>query len=522
MTDGRPPLSYEVTDLSKLSDEELRGLHSVAPAPPLAGISDEDLKKLYSEQPLPRTWGDTATDAGRFLMTAGLRGLGGAADAISDPLAPLRRLISPDLERLEQSGRPHPGEAAGDAAFAATGVPEYKPTTPFGRIGLAAAEGGVAGGPMGIGAAALAALSGAMGQGTQEATGNERLATAAGLAPGLAAGGVAAIRGRAPSAPSATALRDTAGAGYDAVRASGLEINPNAISELGVRLQNDLTRQGFGSNIAPSTHAILDEIANPPALDPGARRTATINDIMALRQNLGNVSGARQDATAGGIARRAVDDFLGSLDPANVEAGAGSPAAIAETYRNANANYAAAQRSNALTGELSRADTGVIERAENQAAAGGSGQNLDNAIRQRTRSIIQDPDAVAGFSTPEIEALRNVVNGGWVQNRLRSYSNMTGGGRGLGAAFAGMSSALASAPYVGGLKSAMIGAGVPLSGAIARSLENSMSMRQLNRADALVRSRSPLAEELASLPQPSRAGAAFTGLLPSLLAPPPR
>lgn len=528
----------------------------VAAKPPLAD--------LPADAQLDRGWGDTAADAGRFLMTAGVRGVGGAIDALTDPLAPLRRLISPDLERLEQSGRPHPGEAAGDAAFAATGVPEYKPTSPLGRIGLATAEGGVAGGPMGVGAAALAALSGAMGQGTQEATGNERLATAAGLAPGLAAGGIAAIRGRAPEVPSATALRDAGAAGYDAVRASGLEINPTAVSDLAVRLQNDLTRQGFGSAVAPTTHSILDTIANPPALPAGATRVATINDIMALRQNLGNVSGSRQDATAGGQARRAVDDFLSSVDPADITApkstaqiipnpgggfdihtngpwgvlyatdmaqaqsmaakygGGADPAAIAKTYGNANANYAAAQRSNALTGELSRADTGVIERAENQAAAGGSGQNLDNAIRQRTRSIIQDPSAVAGFSTPEIEALRNVVNGGWVQNRLRDYSNITGGGRGLGAAFAGLMSGFGSAPYVGGLKGTLIGASIPLSGSIAKTLENSMSRRQLNRADELVRSRSPLAEELASLPQPSRAGAAFSGLLPSLLAPPPR
>jgi len=133
--------------------------------------------------PGPMSWGDW----GRAALTAGVRGLGGLADAIPDPLAPLRRLVSPDLERIEQQGAVHPGQMAGNAVFNATGIPEYEPTTPLGRTGMSAAQGAVSGAPFGIGGALLGALGGGAGQATQEATGSERLATLAGLVPGGAA-----------------------------------------------------------------------------------------------------------------------------------------------------------------------------------------------------------------------------------------------------------------------------------------------------------------------------------------------
>lgn len=520
-----------MADFSSLSDAELQRIYGGTPSPAsadLAGKSDEELLKLYHAPTPVRTWGDTAADAGRFAMTAGVRGLGGALDAISDPLAPLRRLVSPGLERLEQSGRSHPGQALGDAAFDWTGVPEYKPTTPLGRVGLSAAEGGVGGGPFGAGIAALSALGGALGQGTQEATGSERLATLAQLSPGLVAGG-AAMRQPAVKPPGTTALRDAGSAGYDALRATGSEYDTKALSDLAVGIQNDITRKGAGSDTAPTTHSILDKVANPQPLTGAGNpsRLTTINDIMAIRENLGGVEGTAKDQFAAGFAKRAIDDFLGSTDPRNVTAGgiggkdgpALTAAEISQMYRDANANYSAAQRSNLLTGELSKADTGIIERANNQADTSG---NFDNAIRQRARALIQSNDAVGGFTPDEISALRDVNKGGFVQNRLADISRVTGGGRSMGSGLAGILSAMASAPYVGGLKSAAIGASLPVAGALARALENSMSRRAINRVDEGVRSRSPLYEEMLAAPQPSRAGDALRGLLPILLAPQPR
>jgi hypothetical protein len=124
---------------------------------------------------------------GRFGITAVTRGLGGAADFLTDPLAPLRRIVSPELEAAEQSAKFKPGEAAGNKFFEATGIPEYQPTTPAGRVGLAASEGLVGGGPFGVGGALLSGVGGVLGQTTKELTGSDRLATAASLLPAVLA-----------------------------------------------------------------------------------------------------------------------------------------------------------------------------------------------------------------------------------------------------------------------------------------------------------------------------------------------
>ena len=134
-------------------------------------------------------------DFGRAMMTAGVRGITGLASSLSDPLAGLRRLVSPELAKIEageqaQATVPLPTEIArraGDAVFSASGVPEYEPTTPQGRAGMGALTGAVAGAPFGPAGVLLSGLSGALGPVTKDITGSDRWSEAASLAPGLLA-----------------------------------------------------------------------------------------------------------------------------------------------------------------------------------------------------------------------------------------------------------------------------------------------------------------------------------------------
>jgi len=161
----------------------------------------------------PMSWGDW----GRAGLTAGVRGIGSLVGGLTDPLAPLRALVSPELARMERGEQsaatvPSPSELAnraGSAVFNATGVPEYQPTTPLGQIGMAAAQGLVGGGALGaggallrgapvalpaIGNALLGGTSGAVGQTAANATGSERAGILASLVPGgaIAAAGLKA------------------------------------------------------------------------------------------------------------------------------------------------------------------------------------------------------------------------------------------------------------------------------------------------------------------------------------------
>lgn len=317
--------------------------------------------------------------------------------------------------------------------------------------------------------------------------------------------------------PSAQALKSAAGAGYDAARSSGLEFHSGSVGELGRSLQSALEQDGIIAELAPKTHAILGKIINPPE-----GSTASVANVEAIRRSLSHVTGDNPtDNMAAGRAIRGVDDFLGNFDPAAVvdrtapAQGTGAvpygapiidqggiagadPAAVAQTLRDARGNYAAAQRSNALTGDLDKANTGILERAENRAQATNSGRNLDNAIRQRVASLLERPRNVSGYSDAEMAALQAVVDGGPVRNTARNVGNLLGGGGGWGQAATGAAGAVA-----GGMAGGNTGIGIALGGlapmtvgTFAKAIENSLARRSLGKADAMVRQNSPLYQNM--------------------------
>lgn len=324
--------------------------------------------------------------------------------------------------------------------------------------------------------------------------------------------------------PSAPELKAAGEAGYDAARAAGLDISGNAVAEMARGLQSGLQAdRGVIAKTAPKTFAILDELANPPR-----GGVVTIPGLEAARRGLSDV--ALEGGTEGFAARRAVrgiDDFMSALnDRALAPSSSGATAAeVAATLRDARGNYAAAQRSNTLTGELDRATTGILERAQGRAEATYSGRNLDNAIRQRVASLLERPADLSGFSDAEIAALEAVRKGTLPQNALRGLGNFLGGGGGLGQAVtAGMGAA--GGGVLGGAPGAVLGAAAPAAtGVLAKLLENALAKRSLSGVDEMVRMNSPLFREMLTAQSPiapafGREEAILRTLLPGLLAPP--
>lgn len=203
-----------------------------------------------------------------------------------------------------------------------------------------------------------------------------------------------------------------------------------------------------------------------------------------------------------------------------------APEQAAQSFKDANANYAAAQRSNDLAGGLDRANTGIFEQAEARAHASHSGTNIDNSIRQRVASFLQNPNNVAGFSTPEIDALQNLVRGGAVQNAARRVGNLFGGGGGWGQLAAGFGGAMLG-QHTLGPEGAALGAMFPTAtGMSAKALENSLARSRLGGADEMIRMNSPLYRMMQSQPQMLPSLDSWYGLgkgmLPGMLAPPPQ
>lgn len=286
-------------------------------------------------------------------------------------------------------------------------------------------------------------------------------------------------------APSADDLYQAADDAFARMRDSGVDYRPEAVAKLARTLKQQLENDGFAPEVAKSTHKILDKLASPPE---GA--IADIRGIHAARKAFGqaarNFNNPSDQAAASRVVR-GLDEFIGSGDPANTLAGA--PAAAAKALQEGNANFAAAKRSDLITG---------IERAADlRAASTNSGANVGNSARQRIASALLSGKQTAGFSPEEIAALEKIVRGTRTQNVTRSVGNLLGGGGGLGRlatsiGAGGAAGAMAGSPELGVLG----GVVVPLVGAGAKQASNAMTQKAIRSADKMIRSRSPLAQAI--------------------------
>ena len=292
--------------------------------------------------------------------------------------------------------------------------------------------------------------------------------------------------------PSAKQLKAVGGAGFDEARQSGLEFHPEAVAGMANNLRSALEAKGIIAERAPDTHALLNRLTSPPAAAPDSRTFSTIDNLMSSREAFAEVArdyGAKgADRLAATRSIRAIDDFLENPRPASIAAsGVADPSVVGAIQKAARGNYAAAQRSNTLTGDLDKATTGILERAENRAQATNSG-NLDNAIRQRSASLLEKPREISGYSNAEIAALEKVLQGGPARNAARYVGNPSLARQ---AVTAGLGAVAGGA--MGDSTGAAIGAAAPTAiGAFAKMVENWLAKRSLGQADDIVRQNSPL------------------------------
>lgn len=445
-----------MTDLSKLSNEELAALYSKA-APSIQDMSDDELRAAHSALP----------QRGVVDKLFGLTG----ERYQTWPERAVREAINVPSQVVEAAGSAPPGTreftenvapAATQAAMLAT------PANPGVRAG-----------------------------------------------DQLIPGAIKALRAEKPKVPTAQELMQVGIADKKLAEASNLNISPSAVADFSRQLQQELFQKNIHPSRAAGTYEILREIesAAPNASSFTAANLQTLREhLQAIAQNF-NPQFAKDQAAASAAIQR-FDDFLPQLSPKDVVAGATSSAPATREQLVANAlggkreaervhelfsrgreNMAAAFRSNDITGVLNRANTGILGRAEGRAQAANSGRNLDNTIRSKVESVLEKPKEVSGLSDAEIAALEGVVQGGAVRNTARTVGNWLGGGGGLGQTSATALGAAVGAT-AGGVPGAMVGAAVPLAaGTGARSVANVLARRDLNKADELMRMRSPLYKE---------------------------
>jgi hypothetical protein len=300
--------------------------------------------------------------------------------------------------------------------------------------------------------------------------------------PGM---GRAEMRPANVAAPTADQLREAASRGYNTAREMGVRYKSPAVANLAQSVRLELEADGILAELAPKTFKILDKLSTPPA-----GSDAPLTGVLAARRALKN---ARMDFTnpteklAAERIIRSLDDFIGSADDAAVVAG---PAAEAgRLVKDSAGNFAAAKRSDLVTGKLDKADR--------QAAVANSGLNMDNTIRQRANDILNSEKLQKGFSKLEIEMIRRVAEGDRTRNTVRFVSNLLGGGGGLGAGLSGAGGAAAGAALLGGSGGAAIGAfAVPAAGLGLKVAGGKMSRGAMNAVDLATRMRSPMYQQM--------------------------
>lgn len=283
--------------------------------------------------------------------------------------------------------------------------------------------------------------------------------------------------------PTAEALRQTAGRGYDAVRDMGVDYQSDAVAGMARAARANLEKDGILGELAPKTSAILGKLEAAPA-----GSVAPISGLEAARRAFGHAKRDFQNPTdqlAAGRVTDELDAFIQAADPASVVAG--PAAAAARELSAARGNYAAAKRSDQLTG--------IDEAASLRASSTHSGQNGDNALRQRIVSMLLKPKERAGFTEAELKGLEETVKGTPLRNSLRTAGNLLGGGGGLGSMVAGSVGGAAGGLF-GGPVGVALGAAIPAFGFGARRLGNAMTERSLAGVDKMTRMRSPLYEQM--------------------------
>jgi hypothetical protein len=273
------------------------------------------------------------------------------------------------------------------------------------------------------------------------------------------------------AAPTTKELFKSSADNYATMHNYGVELHPHIGDAAADAINTELQSAGYRDFLAPKTFRMVEELRNPVGAN------LTTQDIEAVRRGLNK---AARDPAERDAARRAVgtiDDALASLTPADAAVNGHFADKIAEAATAARGDYAAAKRSELIDK--------IRSKAERQAAKAGTGANIDNTMRQRVDSLLNDDRKLRGFTDAEKAAMQDVVKGSTLGNAARYVGKLAPTGvvsaMGAGAGYA-----------THGLPGAIGTAGV---GYAAKKIADRATANRLLELSHQVRSRSPLARQ---------------------------
>lgn len=301
-------------------------------------------------------------------------------------------------------------------------------------------------------------------------------------------------------APSAPQLRDTANTQYNNFRGANLQVTGTGVVNAVNNLRSDLAAAGFGRG-GPNDQLfnVIDNLGNSQSgsyiISPGVYDGAGLDRARQKFSELAQAGGPQ--AKAAGMARDAIDNYIDGI-PTNPQflapGNTANPADAVQNLQDARANYGAARRSNALTGDLSQANVGILDRSLARADSSPT-INLDNQIRSRLTTFLQTPSNLAGYTPEQIEMLRQVAAGGsWLNKSLQglgsslSSHEVTGG--------AAVAAAEAIMAHGADYKTALMALAPSMVGRTLKAAGSRMTANDLGAVDTSVRANSPLGQQM--------------------------
>jgi hypothetical protein len=298
---------------------------------------------------------------------------------------------------------------------------------------------------------------------------------------------MAAARTAAKAAPSAEDLLKTAGDQFNQARDMNMIVKP----DFATNAANDMRQaiKGFDPEAHKPVFAAADRLENLGASGPGLPPVAVpMNDVENIRKQLVSLK-TSPDNSVREAARKAISSLQDSqkaITAADVLSG--DAPAYTKLTGDAIGNWAAGKRSNTVMGKAAL--------GELNAATAGAGANEDNALRQAFKQLARPVNnditpkwQRLGFNKAEGAAIEKAATGTTLGNAARYLGKAAPTGI-VSAAMSGGAGHLAGGP---------IGAvALPAAGYIAKKIGDLSTKRAVAAVDSLVRSRSPLAAQVAA------------------------
>lgn len=240
------------------------------------------------------------------------------------------------------------------------------------------------------------------------------------LGLGAAGGALATPRAQTVAKPPVPTVEDLQGAKTAAYRSadnSGVQYTPEAFGGLVSDIKKDLANSRFDPDFHTATDKMVTKLTNK--VDAGYSPTLSeLDDLRKfVRENLAS-SPVPVERMYGTKMIGQIDDFIDKAGPQDVVSGSAENAAnLIKNARDLNTRFRKVETLQ-----------DAVTAAHDTAGGAGSGGNINNAIRQKIKGVM---NSGANFTPEETDAMRKVVRGGFAQNTLRLLGKLSPQGNGL-------------------------------------------------------------------------------------------